>query len=103
MARRRRPIDLDEDLELATTRIDERLESARLLDPSLYWDQIRAGVLLINGDADAAAAQAEAVILAEPDNFAAWSLLRVATRRSDPRRSAQAERALTRLNPLTAR
>jgi len=95
--------DLEVGRDGVSARDPERLESARLLDPSLYWDQIRAGVLLINGDADAAAAQAEAVILAEPDNFAAWSLLRVATRRSDPRRSAQAERALTRLNPLTAR
>lgn len=94
--------DLEVGRDGVSARDPERLESARLLDPSLYWDQIRAGVLLINGDADAAAAQAEAVIRAEPDNFAAWSLLRVATRRSDPHRSAQAERALRRLNPLSA-
>lgn len=93
------------DLEVGRDAVDARdagrLESARFLDPSLYWDQIRAGVLLISGDPDAAA-QAEAVIRAEPDNIAAWSLLRVATRDTDPRRSAQATRALRRLNPLTA-
>ena len=94
------------DLEVGRDAVDARdaggLESARFLDPSVYWDQIRAGVLLINGDPDAAAAQAEAVIRSEPDNIAAWSLLRVATRDTDPRRSAQATRALRRLNPLTA-
>jgi hypothetical protein len=94
------------DLEVGRDAVDARdagrLESARFLDPSVYWDQIRAGVLLINGDPDAAAAQAEAVIRSEPDNIAAWSLLRVATRQSDPPRSVQATRALKRLNPLTA-
>jgi predicted Zn-dependent protease len=94
--------DLEVGRDGVNARDPDRLESARLLDPSVYWDQIRAGVLLLNGDADSAAAQAEAVIRAEPDNFAAWSLLRQATRRSDPRRSAQAARALRRLNPLTA-
>jgi hypothetical protein len=94
------------DLEVGRDALDARdagrLESARFLDPSVYWDQIRAGILLLNGDPAAAAAQAEEVIRTEPDNFAAWSLLRLATRRSDPRRSAQATLALRRLNPLTA-
>ena len=94
--------DLEVGRDGLAARDPERLESARLLDPSVYWDQVRAGVLLLDGDADAAAVQAEEVIRAEPDNFAAWSLLRQATRRSDPRRSAQAGRALRRLNPLTA-
>ena len=94
------------DLEVGRDAVDardaSRLESARFLDPSVYWDQVRAGVLLIDGNPDLAAAQAEEVIRTEPDNIAAWSLLRVATRHSDPRRSAQATRALRRLNPLTA-
>jgi predicted Zn-dependent protease len=80
----------------------ERLESARLLDPSAYWEQVRAGVILLSGDSARAAAAAEDLVRAEPDNPVAWSVLRVATRRSDPARSAQATRALKRLNPLGA-
>ena len=81
--------DLEVGRDGLSARDPDRLESARLLDPSVYWDQIRAGVLLLNGDDEGAAAQAEEVTRAEPDNFAAWSLLRLATRRSDPARPAQ--------------
>jgi predicted Zn-dependent protease len=92
------------DLEVGRDGVDarnaKRLQSARLLDPSVYWEQVRAGVLLLNGDAERAAAQAEDLVRAEPDNPVGWSVLRAATRRSDPARSAQATRALKRLNPL---
>ena len=94
--------DLEVGRDAAAARDANRLESARFLDPSVYWDQVRAGVLLLGGDADAAAAAAEELVRAEPDNAVAWSILRAATRSSDPRRAAEATRALRRLNPLTA-
>jgi hypothetical protein len=94
--------DLEVGQDAAASRDPGRLEGARVLDPSLYWDQVRAGVLLINGDAAAAAAAAEQLVRAEPDNAVAWSVLRAATRRTDPARSAEATRELRRLNPLTA-
>jgi predicted Zn-dependent protease len=94
------------DLEVGRNGVDardpQRLESARLLDPSVYWDQVRAGVLLLNGDAEGAAAEAEELVRAEPENLVAWSVLRAATRRTDPRRAAEATRALKRLNPREA-
>jgi predicted Zn-dependent protease len=94
--------DLEVGEDAVASRDAGRLEDARLLDPSLYWDQVRAGVLLLNGDADAAAAQAEQLVRDEPDNAVAWSVLRAATRRTDPSRAAEATRALRRLNPLSA-
>ena len=94
--------DLEVGKDAVASRDAGRLEDARVLDPSLYWDQVRAGVLLLNGDADAAAAQAEQLVRAEPDNAVAWSVLRAATRRNDPGRAAEATRALRRLNPLSA-
>lgn len=94
--------DLEVGQDAASSRDTGRLEDARVLDPSRYWDQVRAGVLLINGDAGAAAEAAEQLVRAEPDNAVAWSVLRAATRRTDPGRAAEATRALRRLNPLTA-
>jgi cytochrome c-type biogenesis protein CcmH/NrfG len=78
------------------------LESARLLDPNRYWDQVLAGVYLIEREPRRAAAEAEELVRAEPDNVVAWSLLREATRGTDPARFDQATAALRRLNPLTA-
>src|SRR5688500_1668418 len=66
--------------EVGRNAVDERdtngLESARLLDPNRYWDQVLAGVLLLNGEPRRASAEAEQLIRAEPENVAAWSLLR---------------------------
>jgi cytochrome c-type biogenesis protein CcmH/NrfG len=78
------------------------LEGARLLDPNRYWDQVLAGVYLIEHQPRRAAAEAEQLVRAEPDNVVAWSLLREATRGTDPERFDQATAALRRLNPLTA-
>lgn len=94
--------DLEVGRDATSARDPEGLQSARLLDPSRYWDQTRAGVLLLNGNPAAAAFTAEELLRAEPDNAVAWSVLRAATRRSDPQRSAEATAALRRLNPLTA-
>ena len=94
--------DLEVGQDAVASRDPERLEDARVLDPSVYWDQVRAGVLLLDGDPDAAAAEAEQLVRAEPDNAVAWSVLRAATRRTDPDRAAEAARALRRLNPLSA-
>jgi predicted Zn-dependent protease len=80
----------------------QALESARLLDPNRYWEQVLAGLYLIEGEPRLAVAEAEQLIRAEPDNVVAWSVLREASRRTDPKRSAQATAALRRLNPLTA-
>jgi predicted Zn-dependent protease len=94
--------DLEVGRDATDARDAARLEGARTLDPSRYWDQVRAGVLLLNGNAKAAASAAEELVRAEPDNAVAWSVLRAATRRTDPGRSAQATAALRRLNPLSA-
>ena len=94
--------DLEVGKDAVASRNAGRLEDARVLDPSRYWEQVRAGVLLINGDANAAAAAAEQLVRAEPDNAVAWSVLRAATLRTDPDRAAEATRALRRLNPLSA-
>ena len=94
--------DLEVGKDAVVSRDAGGLEDARVLDPSLYWDQVRAGLLLLNGDADAAAAEAEQLVRAEPDNAVAWSVLRAATRGTDPSRAAEAARALRRLNPLSA-
>lgn len=88
----------------ATIRGDlERLDSAELLDPSAQWDQVKASVYLLNGDSRRAALEAEALVRDEPQNIVAWSVLREATRRDDPSRSASAAAELRRLNPLTSR
>jgi predicted Zn-dependent protease len=78
------------------------LESARLLDPNLHWDEVLAGVYLLTNDPRRAAAEAEQLIRAEPENVVAWSVLRAATRQTDPKRAAEATAALRRLNPRTA-
>lgn len=92
--------------EVGRNAVDERdakeLESARLLDPNRYWDQVLAGVLLLNGEPRRAAAEAEQLIRAEPENVVAWSLLREAARQTDPDRAAEATGELRRLNPRTA-
>jgi hypothetical protein len=80
----------------------ERLADARLLDPSLYWEQIRSGILLLDGEPRRAAATAEELVHAEPENVVAWSLLRQATLRTDPERAREATVELRRLNPRTA-
>ncbi len=49
-----------------------------------------------------AAAEAEQLIRAEPENVVAWSVLREATRQTDPKRASEATAALRRLNPRTA-
>ena len=94
--------DLEAGRDAARARDAAGLEDARTLDPSRYWDQVRAGVLLVNGDPRAAAAAAERLVRAEPANAVAWSVLRGATRGTDPKRSAEATAELRRLNPLSA-
>jgi predicted Zn-dependent protease len=78
----------------------EQVESARLLDPNRDLDLTLASVYLLNGESRRAAAEAERLVAAEPDNAVAWSLLRAATREDEPRRSAQAATELRKLNPL---
>jgi predicted Zn-dependent protease len=78
----------------------EQVESARLLDPNRNWELTLASVHLLNGDSRRAAAEGERLVAAEPDNAVAWSLLRAATRESEPRRSAEAAAELRKLNPL---
>jgi predicted Zn-dependent protease len=92
--------------EVGRDAVDERdaeaLDSARLLDPNRYWDQVLPGVLLLNGEPRRAAAAAERLIRAEPENVVAWSLLREAASQTDPDRAAEATAELRRLNPRTA-
>jgi hypothetical protein len=77
----------------------EQIDSAKLLDPNRYWDQARASAYLLNGDFARGAADAEALVRAEPENAVAWALLRGATSQTDPERSAEAAAELKRLNP----
>lgn len=80
----------------------ERLEDAELLDPSSYWKLAHASHHLLSGDPRRAALEAESLVRDEPENASAWGLLERATRRTDPRRAAQAAAELRRLNPLGA-
>ena len=78
----------------------ERLEEAKLLDPSRYWHRIQAGLYLVTADNERAVAEAEAIVREEPDNINAWTVLYHATRRTDPRRAAQAADEIRRLDPF---
>ena len=78
----------------------EQIESARLLDPNRSWKLTLASVYLLGGDSARAAAEAERLVASEPENAVAWSLLRAATRETEPARSAQAAAELRKLNPL---
>jgi hypothetical protein len=88
--------------EAVIQRDPEGIESAQLLDPNAYWDQVRASVYLLNGDPRRAAETAEVLVHDEPQNPVAWAVLRAATRGIDPSRSEGATAELRRLNPLTA-
>jgi predicted Zn-dependent protease len=87
----------------ARSRDLHRLTQARLLDPSSYWQLARASYSLQSGNPRRAATVAEALVRDEPQNPYAWGILRDATRRSDPARSARAAAEIRRLNPLGAR
>jgi hypothetical protein len=80
-----------------------RLEDAQLLDPNAYWRLARANYHLLDDDPASAARTAESLVRDEPENIFAWGALAQATRRSNPRRSAQAAEEIRRLNPLGAR
>ena len=92
--------NLDTGLEAVAKRDPEGLDSARFLDPGGYWDRVLASIYLYTGDNRRAAAEAEAIVRSEPDNLAAWNVLRQATIKTDPRRSAEAAAAIRRLDPL---
>jgi hypothetical protein len=81
----------------------DRMESARLLDPDPKVDLNRAGLLLLRGRREEAAAIAGARARREPENLEAWRIVFQATRGTDPARAAQALAAIRRLNPLGAR
>lgn len=81
----------------------ERLDDAQLLDPNAYWKVARANYQLATGDRRGAAAAAEELVKAEPENIFAWGTLSRATERSDPARARQAAAEIRRLNPLGER
>jgi hypothetical protein len=81
----------------------DRMEDARLLDPDPKVDLNRAGLLLLRGRHQEAAAIAGAQARREPANLEAWRIVYQATRESDPARARQALAAIRRLNPLGAR
>ncbi len=81
----------------------DRMESARLLDPDPKVDLNRAGLLLLRGRRQEAAAIAGARARREPANLEAWRIVYQATRDSDPARAGQALAAIRRLNPLGSR
>ena len=80
----------------------EGIKSARLLDPSRYWDRVLAVEYLVDRDPRRAAAEAEAIVREEPRNVAAWSVLYSATAQTDPRRAEEAAATIRRLDPLGA-
>lgn len=81
----------------------DRLRKARLLNPDSTWEVGRAGYYLFIGRQREAARLSEQIVRGEPANITAWNFLRLATARSDPRRSAQAAAAIRRLDPLSSR
>ena len=81
----------------------QRLDDAQLLDPNAYWKVARANYQLATGDRRGAAAAAEELVKAEPENIFAWGTLLRATERSDPTRARQAAAEIRRLNPLGSR
>jgi hypothetical protein len=81
----------------------DRMEGARLLDPDPKVDLNRAGLLLLRGRRQEAAAIAGARARREPANLEAWRIVFQATRGTDPARAAQALAAIRRLNPLGSR
>jgi hypothetical protein len=81
----------------------ERLKQAELLNPESTWREARAGYYLFIGRSHTAERLADALVRDEPDNITAWSILRSATVRIDPHRSAQAVAQIRRLDPFSAR
>lgn len=81
----------------------DRLDDAQLLDPNAYWKVARANYQLATGDRRGAAAAAEELVEAEPENIFAWGTLLRASEESDPARARQAAAEIRRLNPLGSR
>lgn len=79
------------------------LRGARTLNPDSSLRLARAALTLRGGDEAGAARMAASIARSEPDNLAAWQLLSLATRRSDPQRSLAAYREVRRLNPIGSR
>jgi hypothetical protein len=73
-------------------------EAAEFLNPGTQWTVVRAGVLLLR-DKRQALQVAESVLEDEPDNLAAWIVVREATKGSASRRLAHAQAQIRRLNP----
>jgi hypothetical protein len=80
-------------------RVLDDYKSAESLDPGTDWRLTRAGALVLRGDQAEAARLTEPVLDKEPDNLRAWLVLREATKGRQPRREAQANREIRRLNP----
>ena len=81
----------------------ERLKDAELLNPDSRWELARAKFYVRLGNEAAARRTAEDVLSSEPDNVDAWGVLYTSTRKSDPRRAAEAVRQIERLNPIALR
>jgi hypothetical protein len=75
------------------------LRRAGELNPDPNPEIIDAGLLIGRGRESEAAASLERSLQVEPDNPGAWRLLAIAVRRSDPARSAEAERRARALAP----
>ncbi len=81
----------------------DRMEGARLLDPDPKVELNRAGLLLLRGRRQVAAAIAGAQARREPANLEAWRIVYQATRDTDPARAERALAEIRRLNPLGSR
>jgi hypothetical protein len=80
-----------------------RLHQAEFLNPESSWKEGRTAYYLFTGRVRTAQRLATELVREEPDNIFGWDMLRLATRTTDPRRSARASAAIRRLDPFSRR
>lgn len=76
------------------------LRRARLLNPDAAPDVTRAVIYRARGDDRAAVALLDDVVRREPDNLAAWSVMRLSATGTDPNAFRRSLIALQRLDPV---
>ena len=76
------------------------LRRARLLNPDAAPDVTRAVIYRARGDDRAAVALLDDVVRREPDNLAAWGVMRLSATGTDPNAFRRSLIALQRLDPV---
>lgn len=77
-----------------------RLEQAAFLNPDPTW-RLNLGFALTRHDRRKALRELERVVASEPDNLAAWRVVRFAAGQVDRRLAARAQAQIKRLDPLS--